>query len=32
RGDFMVRINIEMPKKMSRKAQKLVEELREEGI
>lgn len=32
RGDFMVKINIEIPKKLSRKAQKLVEELREEGI
>lgn len=32
RGDFMVRVNIEIPKKLSRKAQKLVEELREEGI
>lgn len=32
RGDFMVRINIEIPKKLSRKAEKLVQELREEGI
>ncbi len=32
RGDFMVKINIEIPKKLSRKAQKLIEELREEGI
>lgn len=32
RGDFMVRVSIETPKKLSRKAQKLVEELREEGI
>lgn len=32
RGDFMVRISIETPKKLSRKAQKLVEELRGEGI
>jgi molecular chaperone DnaJ len=32
RGDFMVKIAIETPKKLSRKAQKLVEELREEGI
>lgn len=32
RGDFMVRISIEMPKKLSRKAQKLVEELKEEGV
>lgn len=32
RGDFMVKISIETPKKLSRKAQKLIEELREEGI
>jgi molecular chaperone DnaJ len=32
RGDFMVKISIEIPKKLSRKAQKLVEELRDEGI
>lgn len=32
RGDFMVRIKIETPKSLSRKAKKLVEELREEGI
>lgn len=32
RGDFMVKINIEMPNKLSRKAQKLIEELRGEGI
>lgn len=32
RGDFMVKISIETPKKLSKKAQKLVEELREEGI
>jgi molecular chaperone DnaJ len=32
RGDFMVRVSIELPKKLSRKAQKLVEELREEGV
>lgn len=32
RGDFMVKISLETPKKLSRKAQKLVEELREEGI
>ena len=32
RGDFMVKISIETPKKLSRKAQKLVEDLREEGI
>lgn len=32
RGDFMVKISIEVPKKLSKKAQKLVEELKEEGI
>lgn len=32
RGDFMVKVSIETPKKLSRKAQKLVEQLREEGI
>lgn len=32
RGDFMVKISLETPKKLSRKAQKLIEELREEGI
>ncbi|MFW6209879.1 MAG: molecular chaperone DnaJ [Patescibacteria group bacterium] len=32
RGDFMVKVSIETPKKLSRKARKLVEELREEGI
>jgi molecular chaperone DnaJ len=32
RGDFMVKISIEIPKKLSRKAQKLIEELKEEGI
>ncbi len=32
RGDFLVKISIEIPKKLSRKAQKLVEELRTEGI
>ena len=32
RGDFMVKIKIEIPKQLSRKARKLVEELREEGI
>ena len=32
RGDFMVKISIETPKKLSRKARKLVEELKEEGI
>ena len=32
RGDFMVKVSIETPKKLSRKAKKLVEELREEGV
>jgi molecular chaperone DnaJ len=32
RGDFMVKIQILMPKKLSKKAEKLVEELRGEGI
>jgi molecular chaperone DnaJ len=32
RGDFLVKINIEIPTKLSRKAKKLLEELREEGI
>ena len=32
RGDFMVRISVETPKKLSRKARKLVEELQGEGI
>ncbi len=32
RGDFMVRINIEMPKKLSKKAEKIIESLRDEGI
>jgi len=32
RGDFLVKIKIETPNKLSRKAKKLVEELREEGI
>ena len=32
RGDFLVRVKVETPKKLSRKARKLVEELREEGI
>lgn len=32
RGDFMVKISIETPKKLSRDAQKLVEELRKKGI
>jgi len=32
RGDFLVKIAIDIPKKLSRGAKKLVEELREEGI
>jgi molecular chaperone DnaJ len=32
RGDFMVGISIETPKKLSRKAKKLIEELKQEGI
>ena len=32
RGDFMVKVIIELPKKLSKKAEKLVEELREEGV
>lgn len=32
RGDFMVKVSIEMPKKLSKKAQKLIEDLKEEGI
>jgi molecular chaperone DnaJ len=32
RGDFMVKINIEIPTKLSKKAKQLLEELREEGI
>lgn len=32
RGDFMVKVTIETPKKLSRRARKLVEELKEEGI
>lgn len=32
RGDFMVKIKIETPKKLSRSAQKLFEQLRQEGI
>ncbi len=32
RGDFLVQISIETPSKLSRKARKLVEELRGEGI
>ncbi len=32
RGDFMIKINIEMPKKLSKKAEKLIQELRNEGV
>ncbi|MBP6926547.1 MAG: molecular chaperone DnaJ [Candidatus Pacebacteria bacterium] len=32
RGDFLVHLDIELPKKLSGKAKKIVEELREEGI
>ena len=32
RGDFHVKVNIEIPNKLSRRAKKLVEELKEEGI
>jgi molecular chaperone DnaJ len=32
RGDFLVKISIETPKKLSRKAQQLVEQLRAEGV
>jgi len=32
RGDFLVRVNIQFPQKLSKKVKKLVEELREEGI
>jgi len=32
RGDFLVRVSIGMPQKLTRRAKKLVEELREEGI
>lgn len=32
RGDFMVKVHIDIPQKLSRKAKKLIEELREEGI
>lgn len=32
RGDFMIKISIEIPKKLSKKAEKLIEELKEEGI
>lgn len=32
RGDFLVKIDIALPQKLSKKAQKLVEELRDEGV
>lgn len=32
RGDFLVKISIEVPQKLSRKAKKIIEELRSEGI
>jgi molecular chaperone DnaJ len=32
RGDFMVRVSVETPKKLSKRARKLVEELQGEGI
>jgi len=32
RGDFLVKVSIDIPKKLSRGAKKLVEQLREEGI
>ncbi len=32
RGDFLVKVEIVLPQKLSRKARKLVEELKEEGI
>lgn len=32
RGDFLVRVNIDVPQKLSRNARKLIEELRNEGI
>jgi len=32
RGDLLIKLNIQLPKKLSRKAKKAVEELREEGI
>lgn len=32
RGDFLVRVKIVIPKKLSRKAQKLVEDLQKEGV
>jgi molecular chaperone DnaJ len=32
RGDFMVKIHIDLPQKLSRKARKLIEELKDHGI
>ena len=32
RGDFMVKLSVDIPQKLSGKAKKLIEELREEGI
>jgi len=32
RGDLLIKLNIKLPKKLSRKAEKLVTELKEEGI
>lgn len=32
RGDFLIKIDIELPSKLSKKAKKLVEELKEEGV
>lgn len=32
RGDYLVKVSVEMPQKLSRSARKLIEQLREEGI
>ena len=32
RGDFMVKVSIDMPQKLSRKARQLIEDLKQEGI
>ena len=32
RGDFMIKVSVEMPKRLSKKAEKLVAELRNEGV
>ena len=32
RGDFLVKVSIDIPQKLSRKAKKLIEELKDEGI